>query len=317
MRLFFRHALFCAWAVSMSAAFAEGPPVPVAGKLSATGSAMMTSLMERWAVAFQKKHPGAEIAFAVARGTTPADRVALGPGLEEIFHNDHARYIEKNLREPFRVQVSLGSFDTKGKIQATGVFVHRDNPLTRLTLAQLDAMFSDTRRRGHPIDIATWGDLGLTGEWAAQPIRLYGRNLDQEVPWHFREVVMFDGFFKRAYRSPGKGGSVDVVDAVAADRFGITFVAFMHATSRVKALALADRDGEFIEPNPTAFASGRYPLARPLWLYVNRAPDAALDPLTKAFLEFALSHEGQALVEADGNLPLPAALAATERAKLE
>jgi phosphate transport system substrate-binding protein len=310
-------ALFCAWATSASALGAEASVSPLSGRLTASGSGMMASLMERWVDAFHRAHPDTEVAFTVSPGAMPADRVALGPGLEEIFHSDDARYIEKNLCEPFRVQVSLGTFDTKGKTQALGVFVHRDNPLSRLTLAQLDAIYSSTRRRGYSTDIATWGDLGLTGEWAAQPIRLYGRKLDQEVPWLFRDAVLLGGFFKRSYRAPGKGGSVDVADAVATDRFGITFVAFMHATPQVKALDLADRDGEFVAPNPAAVASGRYPLLRPLWLYVNRGPDAALDPLIKAFLAFALSREGQAIVAADGYLPLPAAVVAAERAKLE
>jgi phosphate transport system substrate-binding protein len=289
----------------------------VGGVLTAGGSEMMAGLMKRWATAFAAIHPGADIAFAVRPGAIPADRVALGADTDEVFHNDPGRYIEKYRRDPFRVEASLGSFDTKGKIQALGVMVHRSNPLSRLTLAELDAIYSSTRRRGHPRDIITWGDLGLTGEWAGRPIHLYGRLLDQDVPWLFRDAIMLGGFFKRAYRSPGKGGSVDVVDAVAADPQGITFVAFMHATPGVKPLALVDRDGTVAEPTAAGLASGHYPLARPIWLYVNRGADAALDPLTKEFLAFVLSREGQAIVAADNYLPLPVAQLLAERAKLE
>src|SRR5207302_7244907 len=142
--------------------------------------------------AFRKNHPEVELNLNVAVGLAPADRIALGPNTQEVFHNTTAPYVDKYLREPFRVQVSLGTFDTKGKVQALGVFVHRNNPLARITLAQLDAVFSNTRRRGQPETISTWGALGLEGEWAARPIHLYGRKLDQDVCWLFRQVVLFD-----------------------------------------------------------------------------------------------------------------------------
>lgn len=291
------------------------PETALAGVVSATGSRPMATLLLAWVEAFQKIQPGVKVAPTFA-ALTPEDRAALGPDVAEVFNLTTAPYVAKHGREPFRVQVSMGTFDTTRHIQALGVYVHPDNPLRRLTLQQLDAIYSAERRRGAAADVATWSQLGLGGEWADKPINLYGRRQDNEVPFHFRDVVQLGGPFKAAYREPGAGLSADVIAAVAQDRFGIGFCGFAYQNANIKRLALAGADGVVVEPTPAAVASGRYPLNRPLWLYVNRVPGRPLDAPTKAFLAFVLSKEGQALVAADNYFPLPAPIAATERAKL-
>lgn len=292
------------------------PQGQLAGSLPTTGSRPMAALMQAWIDAFQKAQPRVTVVPTFA-ALIPEDRAALGTQVAEVFNLTNASYVAAYGREPFRVQVSMGTFDTTRHIQALGVYVHPDNPLRRLTLQQLDAIFSAERRSGAPADVATWSQLGLAGEWAGQPIHFYGRKQGNEVPWHFRHVVQLGGPFKPGYKEPGAGLSADVIAAVAADRFGIGFCGFAYQNAGIKRLALAGADGVFVEPTPAAVASGRYPLTRPLWLYVNRVPGRPLDPVAKAFLTFALSKEGQALVVADNYFPLPAALAAAERAKLE
>lgn len=247
----------------------------------------------------------------------PEDRAALGNDTAEVFSLTPAPYEAKYGHEPFRVQVSMGTFDTTRHIQALGVYVHPENPLRRITLQQLDAIYSAERRRGAAADIVTWSQLGLTGAWADRPIHFYGRKKDNEVPFHFRDVVQLGAPFKAGYAEPGAGLSADVIAAVAGDRFGIGFCGFAYQNANIKRLALAANDGVVIEPTPAAVASGRYPLARPLWLYVNRVPGRPLDPVIKAFLTFVLSKEGQAVVVADNYFPLPPMIAATERLKLE
>lgn len=276
----------------------------------------MAALVQTWSDAFQKLQPQVKIAPTFA-ALIPEDRAALGDDTAEVFNLTTAPYLAKYGREPFRVQVSMGTFDTARHIQALGVYVHPENPLRRLTLQQLDAIYSAERRRGATADIVTWSQLGLTGVWADQPIHFYGRKKDNEVPFHFRDVVQLGAPFKAGYAEPGAGLSADVIAAVAGDRFGIGFCGFAYQNASIKRLALAGIDGVVIEPTPAAVASGRYPLARPLWLYVNRVPGQPLDPVIKAFLTFVLSKEGQALVAADNYFPLPPMIAATERLKLE
>lgn len=291
-------------------------PAGLAGNLPITGSRPMAALLQSWLEAFQKVHPQVKAGPTLAP-LIPEDRAALGPGTAEVFAPTTAAFVAQYGYAPFRIQVSMGTFDTTRHIQALGVFVHPENPLRRLTLQQLDAIYSAERRRGAGSDISTWGQLGLTGEWANRPIHFYGRKRENEVPYHFRDVVQLGGPFKPGYAEPGSGLSADVIAAVAGDRWGIGFCGFAYQSASTKRIALAGADGVAIEPTPAAVASGRYPLARPLWLYVNRAPGRPLDPVIRSFLNFVLSKEGQALVTADNYFPLPPALAAAERAKLD
>jgi phosphate transport system substrate-binding protein len=290
---------------------------PVArGKLVTTGPDTMEAMTKSWITAFKKRHPEADVSF-VLKDCHPEDRIAAGPDVDEVFANTSAPFCEKYGYEPFKVKVSLGGFDTPGRIQALGVFVHPTNPIRKLTLAQLDAIYSDERRRGHSKDVSTWGDVGLGGEWAKKPIHAYGRKLSNEVAWFFKDVVTFDGAYKASYIQPGKAASVDVMNALADDASGIGYSGFAYRTDKVKAIALADRDGVYREPSRTDVESGRYPLVRPLYIYINRAPGTDLDALTRQFLAFVLSKEGQQAGSVEGMLPLPPAMAATEEAKLQ
>lgn len=163
----------------------------------------------------------------------------------------------------------------------------------------------------------TWGDLGLTGEWAARPIHAYSRQLDNEVTTHFREVVCRGAQFQGDVKIPGKGVSVDVVGAVADDPSGIGFAGFAYQSKGVKALALGETDaGPFHVANLENCASFRYPLDRPLHFYVNRKPGAPLDPIVREFINFVLSREGQQLNAEENYFPLTPELAAAQTGKL-
>lgn len=296
------------------------PDTRVTGKLPTLAVDVMDSYMKKWIAAFNKLHTKAEALYAM-KETDPSDRSILGLNCEEVFSNTSAAFSDKYHYEPFRVKVSMGAYDLPGHVRAYGIFVNKGNPIGKLTLAQLDAMYSGQRRRGYPTDIKTWGDAGLTGEWADKPVHPYGRRVDIDIAWHFKDVVMYDAEFKRSYIAPpgkdGVGNSADVVNGVANDRYGIGYAAFGYVTNNVKPLALGKPDGTFVEPTKANVASGNYPICRPLYLYVNRPPGKPLDPLAKEFLIFVLSKEGQELVAQDGTLPLPAAIADLERAKLE
>jgi phosphate transport system substrate-binding protein len=197
---------------------------------------------------------------------------------------------------------------------ALAVYVNKDNPLERLTLAQVDAAFSKTRRRGYKQNVTTWGQLGLTGDWANRPISLYGRNSASGTYGFFKEHVLKNGDYKDTVKE--QPGSASVVQGVTEDRFGIGYSGIGYKTSGVKALQLAEGT-EFFDGSYDNVKSGKYPLSRFLYVYVNKAPGKPLDPLVGEFVKLIFSKEGQDVVVKDGYLPLPAAIVAEELKKIQ
>jgi phosphate transport system substrate-binding protein len=196
---------------------------------------------------------------------------------------------------------------------ALAVYVNKDNPLEKLTLAQVDSVFSKTRRRGGK-NVAAWGDLGLSGDWASRPISLYGRNSASGTYGFFKEHVLQNGDYKDQVKE--QPGSASVVQGVTEDRFGIGYSGIGYRTSGVKVLALAETDA-FSNGSYDDVKTGKYPLARFLFVYINKAPGKPLDPLVKEYVKLILSREGQEVAIKDGYLPLPASLVKEELAKLE
>jgi phosphate transport system substrate-binding protein len=196
---------------------------------------------------------------------------------------------------------------------ALALYVNKDNPLEKITLAQADAVFSKTRRRGGK-NIATWGDLGLTGDWASRPISLYGRNSASGTYGFFKEHVLKNGDYRDQVKE--QPGSASVVQGVTEDRFGIGYSGIGYRTSGVKVLAVAETDA-FSSGSYEDVESGKYPLSRYLYVYINKAPGKPLDPLVKEYLKLILSKQGQEVVVKDGYLPLPASIVKEELAKLE
>jgi phosphate transport system substrate-binding protein len=196
---------------------------------------------------------------------------------------------------------------------ALAIYVNKDNPLEKITLAQADAIFSKTRRRGGK-DAKTWGDLGLTGDWAGRPISLYGRNSASGTYGFFKEHVLKTGDYKDSVKE--QPGSASVVQGVTEDRFGVGYSGIGYKTSGVKALQLAEKD-QFFDGAYENVTSGKYPLSRFLFIYINKAPGKPLDPLVKEYMKLILSKEGQEVVVKDGYDPLPASIVAEELKKLE
>src|SRR6266542_4351012 len=199
---------------------------------------------------------------------------------------------------------------------ALAVYVNKDNPIDKLTLAQVDAIFSKTRKRGYKQNVTTWGQLGITGDWANRPISLYGRNSASGTYGCFKEHTLANGDYKDTVKE--QPGSASVVQGVTEDRFGIGYSGIGYKTSAVKAVPLADKEGSvYSNGSYDDVRSGKYPLNRFLFVYINRGPGKPLDPLTREFVKFILSREGQEVVVKDGYLPLSADIVKQELAKLE
>ena len=203
-------------------------------------------------------------------------------------------------------------------IDTLAVFVNKNNPIKTLSLQQVDAIFSKTRKGGAAKDIKTWGELGLTGDAASRTLSLYGRNSASGTYGYFKEHALFKGDYKDTVKE--QPGSSSVVQSVGSDRFAIGYSGIGYATSGVRALPISDEKKNGGAPFAATYEnalSGKYPLSRYLYVYINKDPKKPVDPLTREFLKFVLSKEGQEIVVKDGFLPLTAKMETEETNKLK
>ncbi len=283
----------------------------VSGSLKTVGSDTMNNLVALWAEGFKKFYPN------VREGIEGKGSASGPPALTEGTCSvaPMSRNWKPSEIDVFKAKHGYAPTAVPSAIDMLAVFVHRDNPLKSLSLQQVDAIFSKNRTGGFADDIRTWGDLGLEGEWADKPISLYGRNATSGTYGYFKENALFKGDFKPTVKE--QPGSSAVVQAVASDRFGIGYSGIGYMTPNVRPLALAaSAKDKAVAPEPAAAYSGEYPLARFLYLSVNRRPGTDLDPLRREFLRYVLSRDGQADVRKDGYLPVTAAVAADAMSEL-
>ena len=284
----------------------------VSGNLSSIGSDTLNNLMTLWAEGFKKSYPSVNVQIeGKGSSTAPPALISgtaqLGP-MSRLMKSEEIDAFEKKYGyKPTAVRVA---------VDGLAVFVNKDNPVKNLTLPQVDAIFSKTRKGGGAEDITTWGQLGATGEWASKPISLFGRNSASGTYGYFKEHALYKGDYKDTVKE--QPGSAAVVQGITADKYAMGYSGIGYKTSDVKSLALATKEGApFFVDDPENVYAGTYPLARFLYVYVNRAPGKPLDPLVRQFLEFVLSKEGQEIVVKDGYLPLLGKHAAEEKKNLQ
>lgn len=283
----------------------------VSGTLSSIGSDTLANLMTLWTEAFKREYPSVNIQVQAAGSSTAPPALTEGTA---SFGPMSRAMTDKEIQE-FEARHGYKPTAFRVAIDALAVYVHKDNPLESLTIAQVDAIFSVTRRCGAASEVNRWGDLGLGGSWTTRPIQLYGRNSVSGTYGYFKQVALCSGDFKNTVNE--QPGSASVVQAVASSLNGIGYSGIGYATSGVKALPLAAQEGMPAEPaTPENAVDGDYPLARFLYVYVNKRPDTPLQPLEEEFLKLVLSREGQEIVAKDGYVPLNARLAERELRKL-
>jgi phosphate transport system substrate-binding protein len=310
------------------------PRETVSGVVRVWGNPQMQELVRRWGAGFQQRHPqasvvanlqGSDVAFA-GLYTKSADVALLGrdPTASEIQAFEWIyRY------RPARVEIMTGSLGQPEKSAALLMFVHKDNPLSALSLAQVDAIFSHEHLRGSE-PITTWGQLGLDGKWKHRRIRLYGYNAYSGTGRYFRHAVLddsrnlnWDRLQEFGDGPERKGKRIDAArrihDALAKDPYGMAVAILTPGAAASKPLALAAApDGPFVDATAESLISRRYPLARSVIALVNRAPGKAIEPQVAEFLRYVLSREGQMEVAGDGGfLPLAADNASLQLKQLE
>jgi phosphate transport system substrate-binding protein len=284
----------------------------VSGNLNSIGSDTLNNLMTLWAEAFQKQYPSVKIQIE-GKGSSTAPP-ALISGTAQL--GPMSRLMKPEEIDGFEKQYGYKPTAVRVAVDGLAVFVNKDNPLRELTMPQVDAIFSKTRKGGAADDVTTWGQLGLTGTWASKPISLYGRNSASGTYGYFKEHALYKGDYKDTVKE--QPGSAAVVQGITADKFAIGYSGIGYKTSDVLSLKLAAKaGGEFVSDDADNVYLGKYPLARFLYVYVNAAPDKALTPLVKEFLAFVLSKDGQEIVIKDGYLPLLGKHVAEEHQKLK
>jgi phosphate transport system substrate-binding protein len=310
--------------LGVSLAIASGPPKldaalqpykptsGVSGNLNSIGSDSLNNLMTLWAESFNKFYPNAKIQIeGKGSSTAPPALIAgtaqLGPMSRAMKGTEIDQFEKKYGYKPTPIRTS---------VDALGVFVNKDNPVKCLTIPQVDAVFSKSRRHGHKEDVTTWGQLGLTGDWASKPISLYGRNSASGTYGFFKEHTLKNGDYKDTVKE--QPGSASVVQGVTVDRFAIGYSGIGYATAGVRAVPLAEKEGaRCYDADPDNAYAGNYPLSRFLYVYLNRAPGKPLDPLTREFVKLVLAKEGQEVVIKDGYYPIPATIAKEELGKIQ
>ena len=288
------------------------PVSGVEGTVISVGSDTLNNLMALWSEGFRSYYPHVQIEIeGKGSSTAPPALIAgtaqFGPMSREMKASELDQFEARYGYPPTQMRVAL---------DALAVYVHRDNPIQGLTLAQVDAIFSKSRACGHPENVTTWDQVGLTGSFAGRPISLYGRNSASGTYGFFKENALCGGDYKDEVKE--QPGSAAVVQGVTVDVYGIGYSGIGYRTSGVRAVPLAFADGEApAEPTLENVIAGDYPLGRFLYIYINKTPEQPLSPVVREFLRYVFSREGQEAVIRDGYLPLPLEVIEAELAKLE
>lgn len=334
-------------------ATAYAPQQQVSGVIRNYGFAL-GGVLQKWEAEFAKRQPG--VSFKDTLPTSDAAfpglvtyQADLGPDGGEPAITEALSFWETRGYAASYVIVASGAFDVEGRSNGPVIFVHQDNPLTEISIEQLDGVFGSARNgsldgfvwtpegaRGADKDIRNWGQLGLKGAWAKQPIQTYGHGPSGTARFFSLNVLGNTEKWNPNYKAYVETGSKQIaaVDKqaqslgakhmlgteLAGNRYGIAWSTMSQAKGipGLKMLAVAPRGGgKAVVPSQASFADRSYPMVRNIYIYFDRKPGTALDPKLKEFLRFALSDEGQLMV-ADGNyLPLPPAMRAAQLAKLD
>ncbi len=276
----------------------------VSGNVKSVGSDTLNNLMTLWAEGFRRSYPDVKIEIeGKGSSTAPPALIAgtsnFGPMSRAMKSKEMDAFEKKFGYKPSRIRVA---------VDALAVFTNKDNPLKCLSLPQVDAIFSKTRKGGMRSDIGTWGEVGLKGMWASKPVSVYGRNSASGTYGYFKKVALYKGDCKDSVKE--QPGSSAVVQGVASDKFAIGYSGIGYKTADVIALPISKKTGgKCYGPEAANAYSGNYPIARFLYVYVNKNPNQPLDPLRAQFIKYIFSQAGQQAVIKAGFFPVNAAIA--------
>jgi len=284
----------------------------VSGSISSVGSDTLANLMTLWAEGFKRHYPNVNIQIQAAGSSTAPPALTestsnLGPMSRKMKHKELAAFEKRYGYKPTAIPVA---------IDALAVYVHKDNPIKGMSFADVDAIFSSTRKCGAPKSVEKWGDLDLGGSWKNRTVQIYGRNSVSGTYGYFKKKALCKGDYKNSVNE--QPGSASVVQSVSTSLNGIGYSGIGYKTSGVRAVPLTKKvGGEYVEATPENALNKKYPLARFLYVYVNKHPNKPLPPLEREFIKMVLSKEGQGVVIKDGYIPLPAKVVKKVLAKIQ
>ena len=275
----------------------------VSGNIISVGSDTLANLMTLWAEEFKKLYPNVNVQIQAAGSSTAPPALTegtsnFGPMSRKMKGKEVAGFEKKYGYKPTPIAVA---------IDALAVYVHKDNPIKGMTIPQVDAVFSATRKCDFSEDVTRWEQLGLTGSLSAMPVQLYGRNSVSGTYGYFKKQALCKGDFKNNVNE--QPGSASVVQGVTKSINGIGYSGIGYKTSGVRAVPLSKKGTDFTEATPANAVAGTYPLARFLYVYVHKSPNDPLPPLEREFINMIMSKTGQQVVVKDGYIPLPADVA--------
>jgi phosphate transport system substrate-binding protein len=296
-------------------------------ELRLVGADVMDEITLGWIKLYRKAYPRLSVTMEAkssgSGGPALTNGIAdLAPIGRELLPAEEKGFVDKFGYKPMAIRVATGSVGSLGKTATSVVLVDKDNPIKGLTMAQLDAIYSKTRNRGHA-DIAKWGDLGLGGEWADRPIHLYGLKPVNGIEYFLRLNLLEGGEYKDNIQFVKGNGFTHAFTVAAEDMAthpgGLTYALLANVTPNVKVVPLAAEDGQpFLAPTLQNVYSHKYPLSRYVYIFVNRKPGQPLEPKVKEFLKLVLSRQGQDVLAEEGvYIPLTPAVVQEELAKLD
>jgi phosphate transport system substrate-binding protein len=282
----------------------------ISGNFSSVGSDTLANMMTFWAEEYKRFYPNVNIQIQAAGSSTAP------PALTEGTANfgPMSRKMKSKEIEAFEKRYGYKPTEVRVAIDALAVFVHKDNPIEGLRIDQVDAIFSSTRKCGASDEVSRWSDVGLTGDWAAKDIQLYGRNSVSGTYGYFKKMALCKGDFRNNVNE--QPGSASVVQSISSSVNAIGYSGIGYKTSGVRTVPLAKKGDKFVDATLDNVATGKYPLSRFLYVYINKHPNKPLSPIDAEFLKMVLSQSGQKIVEKDGYVPLSGAMAMKELKKL-
>lgn len=321
MQKYFKKAVFSAFAASLSvlstSSHALANPLPeynkvqgLSGNLISIGSDTLASMMSRWSEEFQNIYPNVNIQVQASGSSTATP--ALTEGTAQL--GPMSRQMRLKEIEAFESEHGYKPTELRIAVDAIGIFVHEDNPLTGLNFQQVDSIFSSTMRCGGDYPIERWEQLGIKSDWAKRRFQLFGRNSVSGTYGYFKQVVLCGGDFKRYVNE--QPGSASVVQSVASSINTIGYSGIGYQVAGAKLLPIAKQGQEYVSPTEKNILEGKYPLSRYLYIYVNKHPGKRMPAVEREFIRFIYSKQGQEMVKSEGYAPISEAFADKELQKI-
>lgn len=282
----------------------------LSGNISSAGSDTLANMMTLWAEKFRHIYPTVNMQIQASGSSTAPPALTestanLGPMSRKMKSREIQSFEKRHGYKPTEIKVA---------IDALAIFVHQDNPIKGLYIEDIDAIFSNNRACGAKSDINRWGDVGLNGFWQGKDIQLYGRNSVSGTYGYFKTEVLCKGDFKNSVNE--QPGSASVVQSVSTSLNGIGYSGIGYKTSGARTVPIGKKGEKFIEANIENTVTGKYPLSRYLYIYINKHPNKPLSLIEREFIKMVLSRQGQYIVQQDGYIPLTKALVNNELNKL-